>query len=576
LGVDVDAAIKTIQTSNTKYTTKTQGDRSLQWNPDQGLLNGATINDKVNYFNKPLINLNHFWKINEKTTLSTVVYASFGEGGGTGYSPTLTNRDSVTGYYLIQAKYNSNSTFIDNSYSATEHKSTLILKSTNNNHKWFGVLSTATSKLSKMFTLTYGIDLRYYHGYHNTTVYNLLGGDYYVEGGTNRNPNVNNLDKSNFVKKEGDIFGSNYDGFVKWAGLFGQIEFKKEKWTAFLTASGSYSGYNRIDYYKPKDLILSDTTYHNYVSYNTVVVHNGQTYDRNSEQVKTASTGWKYQVGYTLKGGANYNINDHQNAFLNVGVMQIPQKFANVFTFSNEVAKDFKPQYIKSFELGYGLKFNKFYGNVNAYYTTWDNQPQRTITGLDGETYNINGINLVYKGIEFEGNFKPIKQIEVEGIFSLGDWRYNSGGIVYAYDQNGVIQNTIEYHAIGVHVGNAAQTQIGGAIRFMPFKGFYFKPRYTYFDKYYSDFKPTDLDASHANQESWKMPGYGLYDLSTGYEIPFGVFKINLYATINNILNTRYINDAQNNGYGGNFNAASATVFFGVGRTFVFGTKLTF
>ncbi len=576
LGVNSDSVIRSIQSSGIKYTTLTQGDRSLQWNPDQGLLNGATLNDKVNYFHKPLFSVNHFWKMTEKTTLSTVLYASFGNGGGTSYSPTLSNRDSVTGYYLVQSKYDANATFIDNTISTTETKSTTILRSSNNNHKWVGLLSTATTKLNKLFTLTYGIDLRYYRGYHNTTVYNLLGGDYYVEGGSSKNPNLDPNNKSNFVKREGDIFGSNYNGIVKWAGLFGQAEFKKDKWTAFITATGSYSGYNRVDYYKKKDLVLADTTYHNYVGYSTVVVHNGVTYDFNSAEVQTATTGWKYQIGYTIKGGANYNINDHHNAFLNVGIMQIPQKFANVFTFSNEVAKDFKPQHIKSFELGYGLRYNKFVGNINAYYTSWENQPQSTITGLDGETYNINGVNLLFRGVEFEGIYKLSKQLEIEAIASYGDWIYNSGGIVYAYDQNGIIQNTLEYHAQGVHVGNAAQMQAGGAIRIMPFKGFYFKPRYTYFDKYYANFKPTDLDASHANQESWKMPGFGLYDLSAGYKIPFNIFEINIYATVNNVFNKRYINDAQNNQYGGGFNATSAGVFFGAGRTFIFGTKLTF
>ena len=61
-------------------------------------------------------------------------------------------------------------------------------------------------------------------------------------------------------------------------------------------------------------------------------------------------------------------------------------------------------------------------------------------------------------------------------------------------------------------------------------------------------------------------------------KIPFGAFKVSLYATVNNALNTRYINDAQNNGLFGSsgFNAQSATVFFAPGRTFIFGTKLTF
>lgn len=587
LGVNTDSVLKIMSTTGIKYTTKLQGDRDLRWNPDQAILNGERFNDKVNFYNKPLFNLSHFWKISEKTTLSTVAYASIGTGGGTGYNPSIPGRDSITGYVILQPYYNANSVA---GFSNTlpeypgETKSSRILQSNNNNHKWFGLLSTATSKLNKLFTLTYGVDLRYYKGIHTRTVYDLLGGDYYEEGGTNINPNLDPMVKANFIKRKGDIFGSNYVGLVKWGGLFGQVEFKKDKWTAFFTASGSYSGYNRIDYYKPLDLVLPDTTYHNYIKYNTTVKHNGVTYDRNSAEAKTATTGWVYQIGYTLKGGANYNINDHHNIFVNIGVMQIPQKFANVFTFANELAKGFKPQNIKSYEIGYGAKYNKFNATVNGYYTTWDNQPQNTVKGLDGEQYNVNGIGLIYKGIEFEANYRLIKQIELEGILSFGDWRYNTGGIISVYDENNVFQYEIDYDAKGVHVGNTAQTQAGGAIRFMPFKGFNIKPRYTYFDQNYANFNAVDLKKytefgksyDNRGRESWRIPAYGLWDLSAGYEFPFKVFKVNIYGTMNNVLNKRYINDAQNNGAAGNFDATSATVFFGVGRTFVFGTKLTF
>jgi hypothetical protein len=575
LGINYDSVVKSIKTS-TRFTTPTQGDRDLRWNPDQGLLNGSTMNDRTNYYHKPLINLNHFWKISEKTTLSTVVYASFGKGGGTSFSPSFSGRDTLTGYYLVQPKYDANISFIDANYHPTEHKSTTIIRSSNNNHNWYGLLSTATSKLNNLFTVTYGVDLRYYKGIHTQTVYNLLGGDYFVEGGTNKNPNVDPLVYSNFYKKKEDIFGSNYTGLVRWGGLFLQGEFKKDKWSAFVTATGSYTGFNRIDYYKPKDLVLSDTTYNNAVSYNAIIVHDGVSYDRNSPGIRTATTGWKWQLGYTIKGGANYNINDHHNVFVNIGVMQIPQKFTNVFTFSNKVAKDFRPQFISSYELGYGLKYNKFNINVNGYYTNWKNQPQNTITGVDGETYNVNGIDLLYKGLEFEAFFRPIKQIEIEAILSLGDWRYNSGGVIVINDENGVEQASIDYDAKGVHIGNAAQTQAGMGIRIIPVKGFYFKPRYTFFDKNYANFAATDLQGGNKGKESWRMPSYGTLDLNAGYEIPFGVFKINLYATVNNALGTVFINDAQNNGIGGSFDATSATVFFGAGRTFIFGTKLTF
>lgn len=579
LGINYDSVMRIIKTSS-KYSTLTQGDRSLQWNPDQAIVNGGTINDKTNFYHKPLININHFWKVSGNTTISSVLYASFGKGGGTSYSnSSAVGRDTLTGYGLIQNSYNSNSTVIDPRYSVSEHKSSLILRSSNNNHNWFGLLSTATTKLNEKIKLTYGLDVRYYKGIHTTTIYNLLGGDYYVESGLSINPNVDPSNTANFIKKKGDIMGANYLGLVKWGGLFFQGEFKKDKWSAFFTSTGSYTGFNRVDFYKPKDLVLADTTFNNTVGYNTVINYNGSVYDRNSAGIRDATTGWKWQLGYTLKGGANYNINDHHNAFVNVGVMQIPQKFTNVFTFSNEVAIDFRPQSITSYELGYGIKYNKINASVNAYYTTWGNQPQNTIT-IGEDSYNLNGIDLLYKGVEFEATYKPFKKLELEGIASFGDWRYNSGGTIIISDQNGIQQGTLDYDAKGVHVSNAAQTQVSIATRIKPFNGkfkwFYFKPRYTYFDKNYANFLPTDLKDKNKGRDSWKIPAFGTFDLNAGIDINAGKFKVNIYGTMVNALNTKYINDAQNNGAGIGFNAASATVFFGTGRTFIFGTKLSF
>ena len=41
------------------------------------------LNERENFFHKPLVNLNHFLTINDKTRLSSVLYWSGGSGGGT-------------------------------------------------------------------------------------------------------------------------------------------------------------------------------------------------------------------------------------------------------------------------------------------------------------------------------------------------------------------------------------------------------------------------------------------------------------------------------------------------------------
>ena len=56
----------------------------LKYNNNYGFNNGDYLTSRRNYYHKPVLNLNWDWDISEKSNLSTVLYASFGRGGGTG------------------------------------------------------------------------------------------------------------------------------------------------------------------------------------------------------------------------------------------------------------------------------------------------------------------------------------------------------------------------------------------------------------------------------------------------------------------------------------------------------------
>lgn len=63
-----------------KYMGK---DRQYRYNPTYGFgLHGERKTSSYNRYHKPQISLNHFWTINEKSSLSTVLYVSIGRGGG--------------------------------------------------------------------------------------------------------------------------------------------------------------------------------------------------------------------------------------------------------------------------------------------------------------------------------------------------------------------------------------------------------------------------------------------------------------------------------------------------------------
>jgi hypothetical protein len=642
------------------YVNAALGERPRTYNYNLAKLNGQDYYSSTNYYNKPLFNLSHFWNATDRLTVSTVGYASLGYGGGTYLLPTVQVNKS-DGYMNLTPYYTSNSAAPTSGtqikYYGKDSQSKEILQNQVNNHRWYGLLSTAIWKIDTAFTFTFGVDARYYRGLHYGQVSDLLGGDYYLDATKSYNAPrgvynpflpLSYVDPNYKAEKRyvGDKIGYNYDGLVNWGGLFTQLEYKKGPWTTFATVTGSYTGYQRKDYFSRMDVVVGpqekgfkkfvdyfkdnrdehvldavigynetlfananstnsdassyivmnnaaqtmfqhgDTTF--VVTYNNFTTHPKDTnyivganaYTIDSKEARYATTRKQWFPGFTIKGGANYKISANYNVYANVGVMSIAPKFANVYNgnvIGNTLLQNVKNSFISSQEVGMGVKYRKFAGNVNVYYTLWKNQPIGAAT-INNFKFNINGMNSLRMGIEFDWTYK-IKQLEWEAAISIGNWKFLNGATVYALDPtSGQIAGQVTYSAKNVRIGNAAQTQISNALRYNIYKGLFFKARYTYFGQNYANFSPVDLQQSFKDRQSWQMPSYGLLDLNTGYDIKFEKFKITLNASVTNALNTFYISDAQNNGISGpqTFDANSATVFIGMGRQYVIGTKVTF
>ena len=628
LGINVDS----VYSSNNGFTTLYQGERGLRYNPNWGFIDYSDgqqgkLSQDINFYNKPLFNFSWYWTPGERFSLSTVVYLSHGYGGGTNFNSTP-NRDTATGQWNLTQAYNSNATTIDVLYSASEHKSSRVLLASMNNHIWYGAISTARFQLNPNVAILAGLDARHYKGSHYRMVYDLMGGDYYVDNSDKNQPwGMGNLQYS--MKRKGDKVGYWNDSYVDWGGLFAQGEYSHDKWSAFVTLTGSISRYQRVDHYKKRDITTENgTVVPMIVGYNEVYYTNGtdgvvaqhgavltysgdtlvidnpsgpnQTivgataYAWSSESASTAKTAKKTFPGFTFKTGANYNITDHYNVFMNVGYMNLAPRFNTVFDNNNKEYPVPKQQQVYAAELGFGMRYASFAANLNMYYTNWLNKPpygspSTTVAG-DPYTYDLTGLNTTLMGIEFDCSWQPIKKLQVEAIASIGNWKYNSTGRVFLYDANYVLQDSLDYSAKGVHLGDAAQTQLGGAIRWEPLKGMYVKVRYTYFANYYANFDPIVLvpiyNGSHVqvgdnrDKDSWKLPGYGLLDLHFGYEyrdIVVGEkqrqIRIGFTFSLINVLNTVYISDAQNGPY---FDASSALVYMGMGRRWVTGLKFSF
>ncbi|MGB0840594.1 MAG: hypothetical protein ACPGXL_10660, partial [Chitinophagales bacterium] len=118
------------------------------------------------------------------------------------------------------------------------------------------------------------------------------------------------------------------------------------------------------------------------------------------------------------------------------------------------------------------------------------------------------------------------------------------------------------------------QFQVGGKIRYEPIKKAYVSLRGIYFDRFYSDFEPTQLAIGSGNEDrdTWRIPAYSLWDIHAGYRFKVGNSRCKVNGSVLNLLDTRYISDASTRD---GFLANEIEVFFGTGRRFSVGFEVS-
>ena len=130
------------------------------------------------------------------------------------------------------------------------------------------------------------------------------------------------------------------------------------------------------------------------------IFYNGQYYTMNSDEARLAETDWKWIPSFTIKTGMNYNFDDYNNAFINLGYISKSPRFNNVYDYSNQLFREIKNENVLAAELGYSFRSSQFSANLNTYYTSWQNKPSNggVSVMIDDITYraNINGMDALH------------------------------------------------------------------------------------------------------------------------------------------------------------------------------------
>lgn len=576
------------------------GDKHYAYNPNFGYLHGEAFNAARNQYHKPQLSLNHDWTIDEKSSLSTALYMSIGRGNGS--TAEGHGAGSYTDYYgasngYVKNDFRTADGFFDydklyERNAASNEGSVLALCRSVNDHLWTGLLSTYKNQLSKDWNVYGGLDFRWYRGDHSTVISDLLGGAYFMDDADRSSviaANNHNASNPNWVYQKlyvGDKVYRDYSGYVVQEGVFGQAEYNHGPLAAYVNgALNNTTMWRRDRFY----------------------------YDREHEKSDIANF-----IGGNIKAGANYNINDYHNVFVNLGYISRAPKFTGAFmqsTTSNYLNENAKNEKILSFEVGYGWMCRWASVKVNGYFTKWMDKTMTKYLTLDNQEtgyMNMTGVDARHMGVELEAKFSPAKWVDIKGMLSVGDWQWNSIGEGYVYNEHGQAVNSdgtivtpfSNDHAQGrvdlkgVRVGGSAQTtsSIGLDFKLGRVLGLgdgqelklggdwiYYGRNYSYYSLSGSNITvkqnaTTGEWTTTRPQEPWKIPSASQIDLHASYKFKVGkVFDATLSGVINNLFDYQYIGKAYNSSTA----SAAATaenvyVFYNFGRTYSIRMKLNF
>ena len=542
------------------------------------------LNERENYFHKPLVNLNHYLTINDKTRLSSVLYWSGGSGGGTGtYGkiPTLDadgnlgdedykfyyGRGPWTRDWNTLVDYNSgdaDTVWVDKSALARTHgegnnQSVGILRNSINRQSTIGLISKLNYDLSDALKLQFGLDWRTAGIEHAREVRDLLGGDYYVDFADDNSPDGKRVEL-------GDIIAYHNETTVDWLGGFVQGAYASGPLSAYGMGGVSQIAYTYQDHFTVADEVIE------------------------ADAIITTQ----------FKGGAMYDITDGISVFGNFGIVEKPPIMDNVIYFDGTVASDPANEKFVSSEAG--VSYSSGFGavKVSAYNTDWkDRNLTKSVTsgqGSSGDTDVIflTGINQKHQGVEVEASTEVFDILRLDAIVSVGKWKFDGDADGNyqedEFNEDGQVigQTTTPYsYALdGLFVGDMPQTSFALVGTVTPVKGLKLQAVYNQYDDNYSDWSPDarEYDGSDADadrEQVWQAPGYSKVDLHASYALPISGYDVSLFGHVFNATDAVFVQDAvdhsQYNSYGDKTHAAhNAEVFLGTPRYFNVGIAVSF
>ena len=563
-------------------------EKGRKYNNNYGYYGDRYLTERRNFYHKPVFNLNWDYTIDDKSSLSTVLYASTGNGGGTGgRGQRIRTDEGYIDYDAIYA-YNLSTSGAGGNYAA---EGGYVTRASMNMHNWMGAVSNYETQLSDNLTLNVGVDLRTYYGEHFRIVENFHGltswqenirlrdqnnshqtygtyGTYkYVIATESMGANPWEATFNNFDEDQKIAYSN--DERITYGGLFTQVEYVNDDFSAFFQGSVSQTNYQRWDHYQYADQSLIDGTSSQWTG---EALPDGITDGVESEKVDN--------FGFNAKAGVGFGVGENGQAYVNAGYYSRAPYFDNIYlNYTNQINPNTSNETIIGLEAGYVYEVPNFSARVDLYRTSWaDRVTSSSYVSDDVVFFNVSeGVTQVHQGLEVSFSAKPQEDVPytLKGFLSVGDWIYEGDAITRVQDEDQNIISTETVDVDGGKVGDAAQYTAGLGRDVDLAERFSFDSDIRFYDELYSNVG--------AVKENLKLPSFHVVDMGLSYKMFVNDATLDVRLNVNNVFDNVYISELRTaisagDGTGVLYDGIDTANqgYFGLGRTWNVGLRYNF
>ncbi|MDT7832565.1 TonB-dependent receptor [Flavobacteriaceae bacterium S356] len=433
--------------------------RGIQYNSYWGYQDGTIRNSRYKELIEPIFILNHYWDIDENTSLTTNVGYQFGslgnsrldfggtdinpnsglpEGGGANPDPTYYQKlpsyalrnfpdmpeiaFGLQQQFLTDGQLDWRAMYQTNIQNAAQGlNSTFIQYEDRVDDKQFTVNTILNKVLNDNITINGTLTYKNLKSQNFANVLDLLGGTGFLDvdgfaDDLSNNPGQiqNDLLNPNRVVGEGDTFRYNYNILSNVIGGFAQAQFK----------------YNKVDFYTA--LNVTNTSYQREGIY-----QNGG--------FANSSLGKGEKLSFTgigVKAGGTYKLTGRHLFDANASYYTKAPTIRNTFANSREnhaVVPNITEEKVLSFDASYVLRSPKVQARLTGYYTKIEDANEISFFFADGVGGDnqafiqeiLQGIDKQHLGMEFGIEYQVIPTLKLKGVASIGQYTYANNPDLY-------------------------------------------------------------------------------------------------------------------------------------------------